>query len=152
MESYASLARIAIVRFAAWARRRGAIRLHAAAIGVMVISAFGLSAPARAEVTAAGVFGQDEGVAIEDGATTGVHPDAGPVEGTDLGFTGDADRAAWPAAVRRVEAAFPAPRAIVPGHGAIDRTAAAYRHILDLLGPPASGGGGGGGARGAARQ
>jgi metallo-beta-lactamase class B len=51
---------------------------------------------------------------------------------TDLGFTADADLAAWPAAVRNVRARY-TDRAIVPGHGAMDLTGQAYQHTLDLL-------------------
>jgi metallo-beta-lactamase class B len=51
---------------------------------------------------------------------------------TDLGFTGDADLPAWPAAIRSVRARY-ADRAIVPGHGPIDLTGDAYQHTLDLL-------------------
>ena len=50
----------------------------------------------------------------------------------DLGFTGDADLASWPAAVQRVAARYPKVK-IIPGHGPIDRTGAAYQHTIDLL-------------------
>jgi metallo-beta-lactamase class B len=54
----------------------------------------------------------------------------------DLGFTGDADRAAWPAAIRRVAERFPHPGIIVPGHGAVDMIGtSSYQHTLDLLNP-----------------
>lgn len=59
------------------------------------------------------------------------------LEANDLGFTGDANLAAWPAAVRRVAAQFGGNAdgrpTIVPGHGAVDQTGAAFRHTLDLL-------------------
>jgi metallo-beta-lactamase class B len=54
-------------------------------------------------------------------------------DASTLGFTGDADQAAWPAAVRRVAERYPAPRALIPGHGPVDRSAATYRRTLDLL-------------------
>jgi len=54
------------------------------------------------------------------------------MEAKTLGFTGDADLAAWPAAVRRVRAKF-SDQKIVPGHGAVDEAGAAYQHTLDLL-------------------
>jgi metallo-beta-lactamase class B len=56
-------------------------------------------------------------------------------DASDLGFTGDADRAAWPVAVRRVAERYPNPRALIPGHGPVDRSVAAYRRTLDLLAP-----------------
>jgi hypothetical protein len=49
-----------------------------------------------------------------------------------LGFTADANLAAWPAAVRRVSLKYPK-RTIVPGHGAVDPTGGAYQFTLDLL-------------------
>jgi len=49
-----------------------------------------------------------------------------------LGFTGDADLAAWPEAVRRVAGRYH-PILIVPGHGPIALGDAALRHTLDLL-------------------
>ncbi len=52
---------------------------------------------------------------------------------TDLGFTGDADRVAWPAAVRRVRERFPKPEAVIPGHGPFAKGDAPYRRTLDLL-------------------
>jgi len=51
---------------------------------------------------------------------------------TDLGFTGDADLAAWPAAIRGVRDRY-GDAAIVPGHGPLDTTGGAYQHTLDLL-------------------
>ena len=51
---------------------------------------------------------------------------------TDLGFTGDADLAAWPAAIRNVRARYTDP-VIVPGHGRVDVSGQAYQHTLDLL-------------------
>jgi metallo-beta-lactamase class B len=54
----------------------------------------------------------------------------------DLGYTGDADLAAWPGAVRRVAARYPKADIIVPGHGPLDNTGTAYAHTLDLLGKP----------------
>jgi glyoxylase-like metal-dependent hydrolase (beta-lactamase superfamily II) len=50
----------------------------------------------------------------------------------DLGFTGDADLASWPEAVRRVAARY-AQVPIVPGHGPVDLAGASYQHTLDLL-------------------
>jgi len=50
----------------------------------------------------------------------------------DLGFTGDADLAGWPAAIRNVRARY-ADLAIVPGHGPVDLSGEAYQHTLDLL-------------------
>jgi TonB family protein len=57
------------------------------------------------------------------------------VKATDapnLGFTGDANIAAWPAAVRRVSERY-GRTTIVPGHGPVDPTGSAYAHTLDLL-------------------
>jgi len=53
-------------------------------------------------------------------------------EATDLGFTGDADLAAWPAAIRGVRARYSDPN-ILPGHGPLDASGEAYQHTLDLL-------------------
>jgi metallo-beta-lactamase class B len=53
-------------------------------------------------------------------------------EATDLGFTGDADLGAWPAAVQRVAAKYPW-KTIVPGHGPVDRDGVALGHTLELL-------------------
>jgi metallo-beta-lactamase class B len=53
-------------------------------------------------------------------------------DATDLGFTGDADIKAWPAAIARVEQKYPWKR-IVPGHGPLDIERKAYAHTLDLL-------------------
>jgi metallo-beta-lactamase class B len=53
-------------------------------------------------------------------------------EAPDLGFTGDADLAAWPEAVRRVVARY-GKTPVVPGHGAVDPKGAALQHTLDLL-------------------
>jgi len=50
----------------------------------------------------------------------------------DLGFTGDADIAAWPTAVRNVRARY-TDLAIVPGHGPLDLSGEVYQHTLDLL-------------------
>jgi metallo-beta-lactamase class B len=59
------------------------------------------------------------------------------LEAKDLGFTGDANLASWPAAIRRVAAQYGANTdgqlTIVPGHGAVDSTGAAFQHTLDLL-------------------
>jgi metallo-beta-lactamase class B len=56
------------------------------------------------------------------------------MEATDLGFTGDADLAHWPDAVRRVANRYEKLRApIVPGHGSVDMTSGAFQHTLDLL-------------------
>ena len=52
---------------------------------------------------------------------------------TDLGFTGDADLAAWPAAIRSVSARY-SDTTIVPGHGPVDRSGEAFAHTLQLLG------------------
>jgi glyoxylase-like metal-dependent hydrolase (beta-lactamase superfamily II) len=51
----------------------------------------------------------------------------------ELGFTGDADLKAWPAAIRRVAQRYPTPRLLVPGHGPVDRSASAYARTLELL-------------------
>ena len=50
----------------------------------------------------------------------------------DLGFTGDADLAAWPAAIRKVSARY-SDTTFVPGHGPVDRSGKALQHTLDLL-------------------
>jgi TonB family protein len=50
----------------------------------------------------------------------------------DLGFTGDADVTAWPAAIRAVHARYK-DLTIIPGHGPVDRSGEAYQHTLDLL-------------------
>ena len=51
----------------------------------------------------------------------------------DLGFTGDADRAAWPAAIRGVRARYIDDAAIVPGHGPVDLSGQAIstRRLLE---------------------
>ena len=54
------------------------------------------------------------------------------LEAEELGFTGDADLAAWPDSVRRI-AAVSGQVTIVPGHGAVDPSGAAFQHTLDLL-------------------
>jgi metallo-beta-lactamase class B len=54
---------------------------------------------------------------------------------TDLGFTGDANLAAWPAAVRRVSERY-GKTTVVPGHGPVDATGAIYDHTLKLLAAP----------------
>jgi metallo-beta-lactamase class B len=51
---------------------------------------------------------------------------------TDLGFTRDADLAAWPAAIRGVRDRYSDPN-ILPGHGPVDLSGEAYQHTLDLL-------------------
>ena len=51
---------------------------------------------------------------------------------TDLGFTGDADLAAWRVAIRGVRSRY-SDLAILPGHGPLDTTGEAYQHTLDLL-------------------
>jgi glyoxylase-like metal-dependent hydrolase (beta-lactamase superfamily II) len=51
---------------------------------------------------------------------------------TDLGFTGDANLDAWPAAIRNVRGRYTDPM-IVPGHGPVDVSGQAYQHTLDLL-------------------
>ena len=38
------------------------------------------------------------------------------VEATDLGYTGEADLAAWPTTLKKVKQKFPAPAFILPGH------------------------------------
>jgi metallo-beta-lactamase class B len=55
-------------------------------------------------------------------------------EAHDLGFTGDANLASWPGAVRRVQQRY-ANTIVVPGHGPIDAGAAgaAYENTLRLL-------------------
>ena len=50
----------------------------------------------------------------------------------DLGFTADADLAAWPAAVRRVEARYAGTFVVVPGHGDVD-SRDAFQQTLGLL-------------------
>jgi len=55
------------------------------------------------------------------------------MDAEDLGFTGDADRASWPAAVRRVSERY-GETTVVPGHGAVDVAGASLQHTLDLLG------------------
>lgn len=52
---------------------------------------------------------------------------------TGLGYTGDADVAAWPEAVRRAQAQYPDVRWVVPGHGAVGG-AGLLAHTLVLLG------------------
>jgi metallo-beta-lactamase class B len=51
---------------------------------------------------------------------------------TDLGFTGDADRAAWPDAIRNVLDRY-GRQWVVPGHGPLDPSGQALQHTLDLL-------------------
>ena len=51
---------------------------------------------------------------------------------TDLGFTRDADLAAWPAAIRGVRGRYSDPD-LLPGHGALAESGEAYQHTLDLL-------------------
>ena len=56
------------------------------------------------------------------------------LEAKDLGFTGDADLARWPAAVQRVAARYQGQHLpVVPGHGAVDATSGVFQHTLDLL-------------------
>jgi metallo-beta-lactamase class B len=50
----------------------------------------------------------------------------------DLGFTGDADLAAWPEALRRVAARY-GKTPVVPGHGVPDQVGDSIPHTLDLL-------------------
>jgi metallo-beta-lactamase class B len=50
----------------------------------------------------------------------------------DLGFTADADLAAWPAAVRRVADRYPAPSVVIPGYGD-PLLHDPYAHTLELL-------------------
>lgn len=50
----------------------------------------------------------------------------------DMGFVGEADLAAWPETIRRVQARFPDLRTVIPGHGAVSGPAALTR-TLDLL-------------------
>jgi metallo-beta-lactamase class B len=54
------------------------------------------------------------------------------MEARAIGFTGDADLGAWPAAVRRIPARS-GKLTLIPGHGAIDSPGGAYQHTLDLL-------------------
>ena len=54
------------------------------------------------------------------------------MEAKDLGFTADANLAAWPEAVRRVSVRY-AEMTIIPGHGPVDTTFGAFQHTLDLL-------------------
>ena len=49
-----------------------------------------------------------------------------------VGFTGDADMAAWPASVRKVLARYPDARVVVPGHGAWGDLSL-VRHTIALL-------------------
>jgi metallo-beta-lactamase class B len=53
----------------------------------------------------------------------------------DLGFTDDANLAAWPAAVRRVSERY-GKTTVVPGHGPVDPTGGVYEHTLKLLAAP----------------
>jgi len=55
------------------------------------------------------------------------------MEAKEIGFTGDADLPAWPAAIGRVAARYGNKVTVIPGHGAIDSTGRAYQHTLDLL-------------------
>jgi metallo-beta-lactamase class B len=56
------------------------------------------------------------------------------MEARDLGFTGDADLAHWPEAVRRVARRYEENHVpVVPGHGDADMTAGVFQHTLDLL-------------------
>jgi metallo-beta-lactamase class B len=54
------------------------------------------------------------------------------LDAKELGFTGDADLAGWPAAVRNVETRYTR-RIVVPGHGAVDDSGTALQHTVDLL-------------------
>ena len=56
-------------------------------------------------------------------------------EAADLGYTGDADVAAWPDAIRRVQARYPEAAVVVPGHGALGDVGL-LAHTLDLLEVP----------------
>jgi metallo-beta-lactamase class B len=56
-------------------------------------------------------------------------------EAKDLGFTGDADVRAWPAALRSVGERYK-DATIVPGHGPVDRAGEALKHTLELLARP----------------
>jgi len=53
-------------------------------------------------------------------------------DAVDLGFTGDADLAAWPDSIRRLAKRYPTMK-VVPGHGPVAHGAAGYRRTLDLL-------------------
>lgn len=54
------------------------------------------------------------------------------IESPGLGNLSDADVAAWPASVKKVQQAFPDPRIIIPGHGSFKSTKA-LDHTLQLL-------------------
>jgi metallo-beta-lactamase class B len=54
------------------------------------------------------------------------------VESENLGNLADADVAAWPASVRKVQQTFPNPRFIIPGHGSFKSTKSLER-TLQLL-------------------
>lgn len=54
------------------------------------------------------------------------------VESTGLGNVEDADIAAWPASMRKVQQAFPQPRFVIPGHGSFKSTKSLDR-TLELL-------------------
>jgi metallo-beta-lactamase class B len=61
------------------------------------------------------------------------------IDAPNLGFTGDADRAAWPASVQRVADRYPW-ATVIPGHGdygAIDDAAARTRALLGVSAPAA---------------
>ena len=56
------------------------------------------------------------------------------MEAKDLGFTGDANLAHWPEAVRKVTERYQDEGLrVVPGHGAVDDTSGVFQHTLDLL-------------------
>jgi metallo-beta-lactamase class B len=54
-------------------------------------------------------------------------------DAADLGFTADADTAAWPASLRRLSARYPNPSITVPGHGEPLSHGDPYAHTLELL-------------------
>lgn len=54
------------------------------------------------------------------------------VRARSLGYTGDADLERWPAAIEAVQAAYPAPERVVPGHGNVG-DAALLPHTLQVL-------------------
>jgi metallo-beta-lactamase class B len=54
------------------------------------------------------------------------------MKSTSLGNIADADLAAWPETIRRVIAAYPSARVVIPGHGSIGGTEL-LTHTLELL-------------------
>jgi metallo-beta-lactamase class B len=54
------------------------------------------------------------------------------MKSTSLGNIADADLAAWPGTIRRVIAAYPSARVVIPGHGAVGGTEL-LNHTLELM-------------------